>query len=82
MARTALVTGITGQDGAYICRLLLDKGYRVVGALKGERASRAVRSGQVSRVFPCLDQRLYSFGREASRLNRLGSRVPKKREYC
>jgi GDPmannose 4,6-dehydratase len=29
--RTALVTGITGQDGAYLSDLLLGKGYRVVG---------------------------------------------------
>src|SRR5665648_342664 len=34
MPRTALVTGITGQDGAYLSRLLLDKGYRVVGAFR------------------------------------------------
>lgn len=25
--KAALVTGITGQDGAYLARLLLDKGY-------------------------------------------------------
>ena len=31
MKRTALITGITGQDGAYLSQLLLDKGYRVVG---------------------------------------------------
>lgn len=30
-ARTALVTGITGQDGAYLTQLLIDKDYRVVG---------------------------------------------------
>ncbi len=29
--KTALITGITGQDGAYLARLLLDKGYRVHG---------------------------------------------------
>jgi GDPmannose 4,6-dehydratase len=29
--RTALITGITGQDGSYLAELLLDKGYRVVG---------------------------------------------------
>ena len=29
--KTALVTGITGQDGSYLAELLLDKGYRVVG---------------------------------------------------
>jgi GDPmannose 4,6-dehydratase len=34
MPRTALVTGITGQDGAYLSRLLLDKGYRVIGAFR------------------------------------------------
>ena len=31
MAKTALITGITGQDGAYLARFLLGKGYRVVG---------------------------------------------------
>lgn len=30
-ARVALITGITGQDGAYLARLLLDKGYVVHG---------------------------------------------------
>jgi len=29
--KRALITGITGQDGAYLARLLLDKGYRVYG---------------------------------------------------
>jgi GDPmannose 4,6-dehydratase len=29
---TALITGITGQDGSYLAELLLSKGYRVVGA--------------------------------------------------
>jgi len=31
MTKSALITGITGQDGAYLARLLLDKGYRVTG---------------------------------------------------
>ena len=26
---TALITGVTGQDGAYLAQLLLQKGYRV-----------------------------------------------------
>lgn len=33
MNRTALITGITGQDGAYLSKLLLAKGYRVFGLL-------------------------------------------------
>ncbi len=31
MPSTALITGITGQDGSYLAELLLDKGYDVVG---------------------------------------------------
>ena len=34
MNRTALITGITGQDGAYLAQLLLSKGYRVVGLVR------------------------------------------------
>ncbi len=29
--KVALITGVTGQDGAYLARLLLDKGYIVHG---------------------------------------------------
>jgi GDPmannose 4,6-dehydratase len=31
---TALITGITGQDGSYLAELLLSKGYRVVGVAR------------------------------------------------
>ena len=31
---TALITGITGQDGSYLAELLLQKGYRVVGIVR------------------------------------------------
>ena len=31
MRKTALITGITGQDGGYLAKLLLEKGYHVVG---------------------------------------------------
>jgi len=33
MTKTALITGITGQDGAYLAKLLLDKDYKVFGLL-------------------------------------------------
>jgi GDPmannose 4,6-dehydratase len=32
--KTALITGITGQDGSYLAELLLEKGYRVVGMVR------------------------------------------------
>ena len=34
MKKTALITGITGQDGSYLAELLLEKGYRVVGIVR------------------------------------------------
>ena len=36
MKKTLLITGVSGQDGAYLSKLLLKKGYRVIG---GERRS-------------------------------------------
>ena len=34
MAKRALITGVTGQDGAYLTELLLAKGYEVHGLLR------------------------------------------------
>ena len=36
---TALITGVTGQDGAYLAQLLLTKGYRVVGLMRRSASS-------------------------------------------
>jgi GDPmannose 4,6-dehydratase len=36
---TALVTGVTGQDGAYLSQLLLSKGYRVIGMMRRSASS-------------------------------------------
>src|SRR5207244_3503291 len=38
MARRALITGITGQDGSYLAELLLEKGYDVVGTVRRSSA--------------------------------------------
>jgi GDPmannose 4,6-dehydratase len=34
MTATALITGITGQDGSYLAEFLVEKGYRVVGTVR------------------------------------------------
>jgi GDP-mannose 4,6-dehydratase len=34
MAKTALITGLTGQDGAYLAKFLLSKGYKVFGTFR------------------------------------------------
>ena len=33
-ARTAVITGVTGQDGSYLAELLLEKGYEVIGIVR------------------------------------------------
>lgn len=38
MAKTALITGISGQDGSYLAEFLLAKGYRVVGTVRRSSA--------------------------------------------
>jgi len=37
---TALITGITGQDGHHLTKLLLNKGYKVAGLINGQHNSR------------------------------------------
>ncbi|MCF8140992.1 MAG: GDP-mannose 4,6-dehydratase [Cyanobium usitatum Tobar12.5m-G36] len=39
MTKTALIAGITGQDGAYLARHLLEAGYRVVGSSRDAQSS-------------------------------------------
>ncbi len=34
MPKTALITGVTGQDGSYLADFLLEKGYQVVGMVR------------------------------------------------
>lgn len=46
---TALITGITGQDGHHLTRFLLEKGYKVAGLVNGQRNS---REDSFSHLFP------------------------------
>jgi len=48
MSKTALVTGITGQDGAYLTGLLLDKGYKVHGI---KRRSSSFNTGRIDKFY-------------------------------
>ena len=44
--KTALITGINGQDGSYLSELLLSKGYKVWGVLKRN----SVAENQTARI--------------------------------
>jgi GDPmannose 4,6-dehydratase len=46
--KTALITGVTGQDGAYLAQLLLSKGYRVHGL---KRRSSSFNTGRIEDIY-------------------------------
>ncbi len=46
--KTALITGVTGQDGAYLARLLLTKGYRVHGI---KRRSSSFNTARIDEIY-------------------------------
>ena len=50
MSKSALITGITGQDGAYLAKLLLTKGYRVYGVLARRSSDTLWRLGHLGIV--------------------------------
>src|SRR5580698_1955510 len=46
--KVALITGVTGQDGAYLARLLLEKGYAVHGI---KRRSSSFNTGRIEDIY-------------------------------
>ena len=47
-AKTALITGITGQDGSYLAEFLLAKGYTVHGIV---RRSSSFNTGRIGHIY-------------------------------
>lgn len=48
MAKTALISGITGQDGSFLTELLLEKGYEVYGII---RRSSSFNTGRIDHIY-------------------------------
>ncbi len=46
--KTALITGVTGQDGSYLAELLLEKGYRVIGL---KRRTSIISTSRIDHLF-------------------------------
>ena len=46
--KTALITGVTGQDGSYLAELLLEKGYKVIGV---KRRTSLITTDRVDHLF-------------------------------
>ena len=52
-AKTALITGVTGQDGSYLASFLLSRGYKVIGAYRrtsGDSFNRLKRLGILDKI--------------------------------
>ena len=48
MKKTALITGVTGQDGSYLAELLLNKGYHVIGM---KRRTSLINTNRIDHIF-------------------------------
>ncbi|MGY1711367.1 GDP-mannose 4,6-dehydratase [Geodermatophilus sp. SYSU D00758] len=59
MARSALITGITGQDGSYLAELLLGKGYEVHGLIRRSSTFNTERLDGVYQDPQAADRRLF-----------------------
>ena len=76
--KKALITGITGQDGSYLCEILLDKGYEVHGII---RRSSSFNTGRIDHLYnnkEILDNKLFlHYGdiTDTSNLNRLLEKI-------
>jgi GDPmannose 4,6-dehydratase len=72
---SALITGITGQDGAYLAKLLLQKGYRVYGAYRRAASTNFWRTDELGITnhpeLSLVDFDLTDMGSCISLLNRL-----------
>lgn len=63
MGKRALVTGIYGQDGAYLAKLLLQKGYEVIGAARRTSSGGDWRLAElgIKGAFPVVDFELLEY---------------------
>jgi GDPmannose 4,6-dehydratase len=76
--KTALISGITGQDGSYLTELLLDKGYTVHGIIRRSSSFNTFRIDHLYNNQDLLDKRFFlHYGdlTDSSNLNRLVEKV-------
>jgi len=55
MAKSALITGVAGQDGGHLAELLHSKGYKVYGILRGQMEASSPRYVQVKKEMPYIE---------------------------
>lgn len=57
--KTAIISGITGQDGSYLAELLIQKGYKVVGIVR--RAS-SINTSRINNLYPLQSRFFLEYG--------------------
>jgi len=78
MKKTALISGITGQDGSYLTELLLGKGYEVHGIIRRSSSFNTFRIDHIYNNPEYLNKRFFlHYGdlTDSSNLNRLVERI-------
>ena len=78
MGKTALISGITGQDGSYLTELLLEKGYNVHGIIRRSSSFNTFRIDHIYNNPDYLNKRFFlHYGdlTDSSNLNRLLEKV-------
>ena len=76
--KTALISGITGQDGSYLTELLLEKGYKVHGIIRRSSSFNTFRIDHLYNNQDLLDKRFFlHYGdlTDSSNLNRLVEKI-------
>ena len=76
--KTALISGITGQDGSYLAELLLDKGYEVHGIIRRSSSFNTFRIDHIYNNPDYLNKRFFlHYGdlTDSSNLNRLVEKI-------
>ena len=70
MAKRALITGVTGQDGSYLAELLIEKGYEVHGVV---RRSSSINRTRIDHLRDAKVPLILHYGdlTDASSINRL-----------
>ena len=78
MVKTALISGITGQDGSYLSELLIEKGYTVHGIIRRSSSFNTFRIDHLYKDESILNKKLFlHYGdlTDSSNLNRLVEKI-------
>ena len=84
VAKTALITGITGQDGSYLAELLLDKGYNVHGIIRRSSSFNTHRIDHLYNNPEIMNQKLFlHYGdlTDSSNINRILEKIKPEEIY-